>query len=210
MPSQQGIFPKRSYGWKSKIDFFPLIPDHTLWISWPRAHLSYIGWVQVGGALALVCSFHYPLRLFSFMPMSFLPCLVLLCVSSTHAYLPRKGVSASGFSLFLLIPSWACLLVWHKFLPNQFVGLLFFFLINSVPLVSFSFIAVVMGLSAHWFFTSSFGSSWPIYFTFTSFLPISLLAVISYHVGPLGIYLFYWTFIARLLNFYLSLCPWAC
>ena len=80
-------------------------------------------------------------------------------VSSTRAYLPQKGAWASRFALFLLIPSWASLLVWHKFLPNQFAGLLFFFLISLVPLVSFSLLVVVIGLLAHWFFTSSFGPS---------------------------------------------------
>lgn len=53
MLSQQGVFPKRSYGWKPKIDFFPPLSNHTLWIPWPRAHLSYIGWVQVGGVWVL-------------------------------------------------------------------------------------------------------------------------------------------------------------
>ena len=143
------------------------------------------------GASALVCSLRYHLRLFSFIPMLLLACLVLLCVSSTCAYLPRKGAWVSGFALFLLIPSWACLLVWHKFLPIQFVRLLFFFIISLDPLVSFSLLAVVINLPAHWFFTSSFRPSYPIYFIFTFFVPMGLLAVISYHVGPLGVYLFY-------------------
>ena len=108
MPSQQGIFSKRSYNWKLKIDYFPLTTKPHLWIPWPRAHLSYIGWIQVRSALALVCSFHYSLHVFSFVPMSFLPflsCLVLLCVSFVHAYLPRnEGHGLLGLHYFFLFP----------------------------------------------------------------------------------------------------------
>ena len=80
---------------------------------------------------------------------------------------------ASELAIFLLIPSWACILAWYKFLPNQLVGLFPSFLISSGPLAPFLF--------------------------FFFFFSTCLLAIISCHVSPLGVYLSYWTFITHLL-----------
>ena len=80
---------------------------------------------------------------------------------------------ASELAIFLLIPSWACILAWYKFLPNQLVGL-FPSLISSGPLA-------------------------PFLFFFFFFFSTCLLAIISCHVSPLGVYLSYWTFITHLL-----------
>ena len=59
------------------------------------------------------------------------PCSILLCVSSARSYPLQKMAWTFGFVLFLFIPSWACVFAWHKFLPNQFVGLLLSFIISS-------------------------------------------------------------------------------
>lgn len=121
----------------------------------------------------------------------------------------EKGAWASRFVIFLLIPSWACMLAWHKFLSNQFFRIFSSFLFPWAHWPPFFFL---LWSWARWpigFFTSSFGLSKPIYFTFTFFVPMGLLAIISCHVGPLVFYLFSWTFIAHLLYFCLSLCLWA-
>ena len=71
IPSQQDIFSKRSHGRKPNID--PFSPHHqttSFESPWPWAHLLCIGWVQVGGALALLCSLCY---LLCFSPTPFLP-----------------------------------------------------------------------------------------------------------------------------------------
>ena len=72
-------FPKRGLSRNPKIDpFFSPLPNHTLSIPWPWAHLSCIGWVQVGGVPVLVCVFHYPLHLSSFTLTLFLLFLLFL------------------------------------------------------------------------------------------------------------------------------------
>ena len=61
-------------------------------------------------------------------------------------------------ALFLFIPSWARVFTWHKFLPNQFVGLLLFFFLISLglhnplacTLFPFSPFAVFLDLLAYW------------------------------------------------------------
>ena len=72
--SQYGIFPKEVMA-RNQIET-PFYPHHQTTPSkslWPWAHLPCIGWVQVGGASALVCLLHYILFLSSFVPTLFLP-----------------------------------------------------------------------------------------------------------------------------------------
>ena len=141
---------------------------------------------------------------------------------------------------------------WHKFLPDQFVGLLLFFFLISLGLHNllactlfpfFPPLALFMDLLAywalllpldshspftlllplmclwacwlsfpamltHWAFTSFLGPSWSLLLPLV--VPMGLLAVTSYHVGPLGFYLFPWVLMAHLPCFYLLLHPWAC
>ena len=96
IPSQKGIFPKRNLVKNLKIGpiFSPPL-NHTLWIPWPRAHLSYIGKVQVGGALARVSSTILCVCLL-LLPCHFCPsCIVsFCCVSWVHAY--SHGVNSVG------------------------------------------------------------------------------------------------------------------
>ena len=102
MPSQQGVFPKRSLGKNPKIDHFsPTTKPHPL--NPLTEGLPFLYWLGTrGGALALLCAFHYPLHLSSFTPtpfllflpcliLLFLPCLILLCVFYVHAYPPWHG-----------------------------------------------------------------------------------------------------------------------
>ena len=57
----------------------------------------------MGGAPALVCSFHHPLRLSPFAPTSFLPGLILLCVSCASAYPSRhEGREFLGLHYFFM------------------------------------------------------------------------------------------------------------
>ena len=88
-------------------------------------------------------------------------------------------------------------LVFYLFLWALIAQLLYFYLFCTHGLASYYFL-----------------SCWPIgrlpflldfHNLFTLLLPLvvsmGLLAIISYHVGPLGVYLFSWTFIAHLLYF---------
>ena len=194
MPSQKGIFPKRSLSKNPKIDpIFPPPPNHTLWTPWSWAHLSCTGWVQVGGVSALVCAFHYLLYLSSYTLMPFChSCHVSFCCVSLM-FMPilhgMKGVGswawALGLVLLPLISLWAWTLAWQKSLPIQSVGLLLLLLL------------FLLCLWAHWL---SFMSCWPIrlityflgffrpiYFTFTSLLCLWVcwLSFLSY--WPIGL-----------------------
>ena len=73
-----GHFFQRSLSGNLKIDpLFSLPPNHTLWIPWPMTHLPCIGWVQVGGALAL-CACSTSFEFVSFWPSHYFycPCVV--------------------------------------------------------------------------------------------------------------------------------------
>ena len=131
------------------------------------------------GAPALVCLFHYSLYFFSFVPTSFLPFLVLLRVSFICAYLPRsEGHRLLGLYYFFLFPH----------------GLSNWLDISSCLTNSLGFCPFFLFPRAYC----------PI---FSSFVSIGLLAIISYHVIPWGVYLSYWTFMAYLLCLLPSIVP---
>ena len=116
------IFPQRNLSGNPKIDpTFSPPRNHTIWIPWPMAHLPYIGWVQVGGALALcACS-----TLFEFFFLAFTPfllpllCLVLLYIlvgvypswcggyvgfwahSFSISFIPRLGIAQVRAFIFI-------------------------------------------------------------------------------------------------------------
>ena len=118
-----------------------------------------------------MCLFHYSLHFFSFVPTSFLPFLVLLRVSFICAYLPRsEGHRLLGLYYFFLFPH----------------GLSNWLDISSCLTNSLGFCPFFLFPRAYC----------PI---FSSFVSIGLLAIISYHVIPWGVYLSYWTFMAYLL-----------
>ena len=86
---------QRSLSENLRIDpFFSPLPNHTLWKSWPVAHLSCIGWVQTGGALTF-CACSTPSKFVSFWPShpfySLCVCLILLYVLVGVYLLWREG-----------------------------------------------------------------------------------------------------------------------
>ena len=143
----------------------------------------------------------------------------MLRVSSTRIYPLRKRAWAF-VALFLFIPSQACVFTWHKFLLDQFIGLLLFFffissgLHNLLAYTSFAFfhhllcswtclpiglcfflwtlIAHLLYLSTHWAFTSFLGFSWPICLASTFYYTCE-------PAGLLGFYFFLWALMTHFL-----------
>lgn len=133
----------------------------------------------------------------------------------------EKGAWASRFVIFLLIPSWACMLAWHKFLSNQFFRIFssflfpwahwppFFFLLWSWarwPIGFFTLPLHFLCLWACWLLFLAmlllpllldFHSSFTLLLPLT--VPMGLLAITSYDVGPLAFYLFCWAPISLIL-----------
>ena len=153
IPSQQDIFSKRSLGRNHKIDpFFPTPKPHPLSPLTEGPPLLY--WLGTSGcALALMYEFHYPLHLSSFTPVSFLallPCLILLCISSVHAYPSRHGgYRLLGWYYFLLIPYG--LGHWLAQVPIQPIYWAFA-LVTSLPAMPMDLLAVIPAMLAHWVF----------------------------------------------------------
>ena len=209
MPSQKGIFPKRSLSRNPKIDpiFLPP-PNHTLWTLWSWAHLSCIGWVQMGGVLALVCAFHYLLHLSSYTFMPFCrSCHVSFCCVSLMFMPILYGMKGVG--------SWACTI--SSYFPVGLdIGLAkvptypvcwAFTLVTSLPTMPMSLLAIIHVMLAHWAY---YLFSWVfpahlLYFYFFA-MPMGLLTVNLVILTHWAYYLFRWTSPAHLLYFYPLLC----
>ena len=221
MPSQQGNFPKRSYSQKPKINSFPpTSKSHPL--SPLTAGPPFLYWLGKSGRCSGPCVLVPLSSVFVFFhshAVSAVPamsssvvCLFCQCLSST-----TRRAWAFRLALFLLISSWVSTLAWHKFLPNQFIGLLSFFLISS------GIVAFLLFLLCPWVywllflpcrpigFFYLFSQTFIIYLSFTSCCVHGPTIYYSCRVSSLGIFtLFSWTFITHLLYFYLLLRLWAC
>ena len=149
----------------------------------------------MGGALALVCAFHYPLYLSSFTPKLFLCGLLglycfLLFPHGLGHWLGRSPYPSSPLS-FCSCNFSSC----YAYRPASChwpIGLFTFFLGFRNPFTFFlplvvhmGLLAVILVLLAHWAFYL-FSWAWPIYFTFTSCCSHEPASSHSYHVGPLG------------------------
>ena len=152
-------------------------PNHTLWIPWPRAHLSCIGWVQVGGAPTPFKWVPIPSTFVFFAPtpfLPFLPCFLLLhilcpCLSST-IWRPW----ALGLASFPLISLWAWIVCWQKSLLTQLTRLL---------LLLFFFSCHVYGPASYHSYHASPLGLLPLYLGFLG--PLTLLLLLVVHIGLL-------------------------
>ena len=188
MPSQQGIFPKRSLSRNPKIDPFSLHHQTTPSESLDRGPTSpiLVGYMQVvlrplyvSSTTLCICRLLFPISAILSMSHS-ATCLLCSCLSSTarRAWVPRLVLS-------FLISSWVWTSSWQKPLPVQPVGLLLL-----LPLFLLYLWACQLSLLLCWpigFTTSLLRLPWPIYFTFTSYYVHGPAGCHSYHVGLLGL-----------------------
>ena len=219
MPSQQGVFPKRSLGRNPKIDHFsPTTKPHPLNLL--TEGLPFLYWLGTrGGALALLCAFHYPLHLSSFTPtpfllflpcliLLFLPCLILLCVFYVHAYPPwHGGCGLFGLYYFLLflhgLGHWLgrspcpcsslgfCSCYFSSYYAHGPIGY------HSCHVSPLNFLPIFLGFHN------------PFTLLLSLVMPMGLLVVIPAILAHYASYLFSWASKAHLLYLYLLLCIWA-